>query len=300
MTTALRLPSAETLARRPRESEIDVFGLTHPGKVRKTNNDHFLLASVHKRMDVVLTSLPALANAEPVDQRVAFIVMVADGVGVGETGEEASRIALETVTEFLSSSLQAYYGSDHDDTLQKALQEAALRSHANVLRRAAELADARTRATTLTLYVGVWPWTYLLQVGDSRYYVYRDGQLTQHTRDQTFAQDLVDSGAVSQTQISSSRLKNVLSSAIGGKTAEPVVTRLPADWRNVHLMCSDGLTKHVSDERIRQRLATMTSAKQVCEDLLQDALDDGGTDNITVIVGRVQRRDSQESRVESP
>jgi protein phosphatase len=65
-----------------------------------------------------------------------------------------------------------------------------------------------------------------------------------------------------------------------------VVTRLQAEWGNVHLLCSDGLTKHVSDERIAERIASMTSAKQVCEQLVQDALDGGGSDNITIIVGR--------------
>jgi protein phosphatase len=83
-----------------------------------------------------------------------------------------------------------------------------------------------------------------------------------------------------------SRYAHVLSSAIGGQQATPVVTRLRADWHNVHMVCSDGLTKHVSDEQIRDRLATMTSARQVCEQLLQDALDGGGSDNITIIVGR--------------
>jgi protein phosphatase len=56
-------------------------------------------------------------------------------------------------------------------------------------------------------------------------------------------------------------------------------------------MCSDGLTKHVSDEQIAQRLSTMTSSRQVCEQLLQDALDGGGTDNITIIVGRAVPKD---------
>jgi protein phosphatase len=64
------------------------------------------------------------------------------------------------------------------------------------------------------------------------------------------------------------------------------VTSLDQDWNNVALLCSDGLTKHVSDERIAERLSHMTSAKQACEALLQDALDDGGSDNITIIVGR--------------
>jgi protein phosphatase len=56
------------------------------------------------------------------------------------------------------------------------------------------------------------------------------------------------------------------------------------------MLCTDGLTTHVADDRIRQRLRTMTSARQVCEDLLQDALDGGGTDNITILVGRAVRR----------
>jgi len=291
--TRLATASPEaTTDRKPRDDEIDVFGLTHQGKVRKTNNDHFLLASLHKRMDVVLTSIPGLADASKQPERLAFLAMVADGVGGSEGGEEASRLALEAVSEYLGPSLQAYYSADdRENALLEAMQEAALRSHARVLARQIERNDARKRATTLTLYVGMWPWTYLLQVGDSRYYVFRDGELMQHTRDQTYAEDLVDAGAMSRTQAEDSPLRNVLSSAIGGDQTAPVVQRIRANWHNVHLMCSDGLTKHVSDQQIRDRLATMTSAQQACEALLQDALDDGGTDNITIIIGRVVRKD---------
>jgi protein phosphatase len=73
---------------------------------------------------------------------------------------------------------------------------------------------------------------------------------------------------------------------MGGDTAAPVVTRMERDWGTVILLCSDGLTKHVPDERISERLAAMTSARQVSEQLLQDALDGGGTDNISIVVGR--------------
>jgi len=83
-----------------------------------------------------------------------------------------------------------------------------------------------------------------------------------------------------------SPLANVLTSSIGGPQTSPVVKRLPNSWSTVHMLCSDGLTKHVSDERIAERLGKMTSAKQVCEALLQDALDGGGTDNITITLGR--------------
>jgi serine/threonine protein phosphatase PrpC len=73
-----------------------------------------------------------------------------------------------------------------------------------------------------------------------------------------------------------------------------VVTRVVRTRGTVVLLCSDGLTKHVPDERIRERLASMTSSRQVVEQLLQDALDDGGTDNITMIVGRTLPADEQQ------
>jgi protein phosphatase len=68
-----------------------------------------------------------------------------------------------------------------------------------------------------------------------------------------------------------------------------VVTRLTRDWGTIVLLCSDGLTKHVSDARIAKHLGSLKSARQACEALLQDALDDGGTDNITLIIGRTIR-----------
>ncbi|MEA2724284.1 MAG: family protein phosphatase, partial [Gemmatimonadales bacterium] len=85
---------------------------------------------------------------------------------------------------------------------------------------------------------------------------------------------------------SQSRLAHTLSSAIGGRNPAPVVTRLEVTWGNVALLCSDGLTNHVSDERIRDLLRSMSSAKQVCQDLVKEALAGGGSDNITVIVAR--------------
>ena len=91
---------------------------------------------------------------------------------------------------------------------------------------------------------------------------------------------------LSRTKAFNTRWANVLSSSIGGQQTAPVVTRMDQERGTIGLLCSDGLTKHVSDEQIAERLRTMTSAKQVCEDLTQDALDDGGTDNITIIVGR--------------
>jgi serine/threonine protein phosphatase PrpC len=103
------------------------------------------------------------------------------------------------------------------------------------------------------------------------------------------AQDLVDQGVLTQTKAHNTKWAHVLSSAIGGQEAAPVVTRVVRDWGTVVLLCSDGLFKHVSDDRIAERLGTMTSSRLACEGLLQDALDDGGTDNITIVIGRTIR-----------
>lgn len=280
------------VSRKPRDDEIDVWGLTHPGKLRKSNEDHFLLGSLHKRLDIVSTSLPAAEQFRACNERIGFLAMVADGVGGQLAGEEASRLALEEATLYLAHSTSCYYQANpHDEQFTDLLQEAALRTHQRVVEAAGADPDLRGMATTLTLWMGVWPWVYLLQVGDSRYYLYRNGELTQITRDQTMAQDLVDQGVMTRSVALSSRWAHVLSSAIGGSQTLPVVTRIANGWDHTHLLCSDGLTKHVPDERIAERLASMTSARQVCEALLQDALDGGGTDNVTIIVGRSLRRE---------
>lgn len=270
--------------RKPYDDEIDVYGLTHPGKVRDTNEDHFLLASIHKRIKVLSTSLP-MEEVSAREDRLAFIAMVADGVGGLDRGEEASATALESVLHYVTESMDCYYRAEAGtDAFERELVAAAMRAHETVQARAA---DGGAMATTLTIYMGVWPTYYLLQVGDSRYYVLRDGVLTQASRDQTVAQELVDKGVMTADAAAKTKLAHVLSSAIGGDEASPVVTRLHSEWGIVHLMCTDGLTKHVSDARIAEVLRTVPSAKGAAERLLQDALDAGGTDNITIIVGRV-------------
>ena len=128
-------------------------------------------------------------------------------------------------------------------------------------------------ATTLTLYLGVWPRGYLLQVGDSRGYLLRDGELTQITRDQTMAQEMVDLGVMKSEEAAATRLAHTLTSSIGGSQTDPKVTRFDMAWGHVLLLCSDGLTRQVPDTRIRDVLGSMTSARQACETLLQEALD---------------------------
>ena len=276
-------------ARKPLDSELDIHGLTHVGLVRQTNQDHFLISSLRREVVVHQTSLPP-ADARSTSERMAFLAVVADGVGSSVMGGEASRQAVEGILQYVSECSKCFYRPDHGEVadLRDTLAAAAMRVHADIARARAEgPPDARGMATTLTLWLGVWPYAYLLQVGDSRCYVmHSDGVLRQISRDQTLVQDLVDIGALTQVQAQRSPLSNVLSSAIGGEEAAPVITRFDQRWDQIGLLCSDGLTKHVSDEQIAERLRTMTSSRQACETLLQDALDAGGTDNITIVVGR--------------
>ena len=274
--------------RRPRDDEIDVYGITHKGKVRKENQDHFLICALKKQMVIQGTSLPQTEHLLVGPQRFASLMMVADGVGGGARGADASRLALEAVTQYAAHSTRCYYAasSQSDAGFSEALQEAAVLCHAQLLRQGEGNPEYRGMATTLTLFLGVWPRAYLLQVGDSRCYLLRQGELTQISRDQTMAQDLVDLGVMTRADASKTRLAHTLTSAIGGRSPAPVVTALDIGWDTTVLLCSDGLTNHVSDERIRDRLRSMKSAKQVCEDLLKEALDEGGSDNITIVVAR--------------
>lgn len=278
--------------RKPRDDEIDTWGVTHVGKVRKENQDQFMLSLLHRKLSVVLTSLSdeqrdALSGGE----RIGGLAMVADGVGGGEGGAEASATALEVISEYVRQSTGCFYRGEHtDEEFIDELQAAASRAHEAIIARRDAAGRKGTMATTLTMWFGVWPAAYLLQLGDSRYYLLRNNQFRQVSRDQTMAQDLVDEGVLTRTAAFRTQFANVLSSALGAENAVPVVTRITQSWDQVGLLCSDGLTKHVTDEQIEDRLRNMTSAKQVCEQLLNDALAGGGTDNITVVVGRFVRK----------
>jgi serine/threonine protein phosphatase PrpC len=287
-----KTPVSPALGPKPSDREIDMFGMTHPGKVRKDNQDHFLLATVHPQVVIHGTSLPN-PDALPLrGQRLATLMLVADGVGGTSAGADASRLATETITRYVTSSLRCYHtvGTSHDTEFLEALRAAALEAHEAVRADGAGRLGGQSTATTLTLGIVVWPWLYVLQVGDSRCYTYFNGTLRQVSRDQTVAQDLVDKGILPKERAASTKLSNVLSSAIGAEEARPEVTRVDVRERGTVIMvCSDGLTKHVSDAEIAEYFRGMQSAEQVSRALVDRALERGGSDNITLVVGRARR-----------
>ena len=295
MTDSVRAtsPDAQQPGARPRDDELDLFGLTHQGLVRSENEDQFLLCTVHPQVRVHGTSLPGVADLTQASERLATIMLVADGVGGSAAGSRASRLAAEAVTRYVATSLRCYQTASlagHDE-FENTLRAAALDAHATVRSEADDRPEERGMATTLSLGIVVWPWLYVVQVGDSRCYLYQDGALRQITRDQTFAEEMVTRGVFTRADAAASPLAHVLSSALGASEAMPEVTRVDVRQRGcVVLVCTDGLTKHVSDAEIAEHLERMTSAEQVCGALLALALARGGTDNVTMVIGRALRR----------
>lgn len=282
------MPNAATWVR-PSDDELDLFGITHQGHVRSENQDHFLVSTVHPQVVVHGTSLPNPETLPLRGTRLATVLVLADGVGGAAAGSEAARLATEAVTRYVASTLRCYHaaGSDADSELLDGLRAAALEAHDAVRTESAKRSDHARMATTLTVCIVVYPWAYVVQVGDSRAYFFAEGKLRLITRDQTVAQSLVDQGLMPKERLEQSPFKHVLSSAIGADEALPVVTRFDIGVRgSLILMCSDGLIKHVSDDEITHSIRNMKSSEQCANELLDLALERGGSDNITIIAAR--------------
>lgn len=275
--------------RKPLDQEIDVFGLTDVGMVRQENQDQFLICGLHKKIDIHGTSIPDLERLKPLtSDRLGFLALVADGVGGHAGGREAAGSAVEGVLEYVAHSMKCFYTNNpqHEDDFVEALHTAVMRCHERVRAQADADPDYAGMATTLTMFLGVWPRAYVVQVGDSRCYQLRDRTLIQLTRDQTLGQDLYDEGMLSTGSLDGSVYSHALSSAIGGPDADPVITTIDLHWDDVLLLCTDGLTRHVSDEEIRDQLHHLESAEQACRALVGQALERGGNDNVTAVVAR--------------
>lgn len=283
-----RVPMTSTTAvaadRRPRSKDIDLFGMTHKGAVRSENEDQFLIASLHKTLMVHSSSLGARELGNLRGSAQGYLCMVADGVGGRPDGEVASGTAVRSVAHYVAHCLHCY--DVQDSELGEArflheLQQAMLAGDKKVRE------EAAGTATTLTMVMAIWPRAYLIHVGDSRCYRLRGETLEQLSTDQTMAAALVEAKALTQEQAEKSQWRDVLISALGGSETTPVTVPTTIEWNDVMLLCSDGLTKHVSDQELQAALLQKHPAEQTVRDLVQLAMDRGGSDNITVIVGRL-------------
>jgi protein phosphatase len=272
---------------RPREGDIDVFGMSHVGKVRRENQDQHFVATLHRTMRIWSASI-AERRFQQADEPMMALLMVADGVGGGRGGKKASETALEAVWSYLAGAVDVYWtlGAGMEDMVLKRLEQAVEQCHLAVRSAAARDERLNGMATTLTMATVIWPRLYVVQVGDSRCYRLRAGQLELLTTDQTMAQALRAQG-VPPERIDTPRLHHVLTSAIGSDIA-PVTTTFDLEWDDILLLCTDGLTNHLSDDDIRDVLAASSSARGACRALVRQAVRRGGSDNVTVVVGRLK------------
>ena len=279
--------TAEQLANNPRPSleQIDVFGMTDAGRVRKVNADHFLIASFHRTIQLHGGSLQDVGPLETSNR--GFMMIVADGVGglptAGEGSAEAVKVTVQHLlhaTE-LTSTLVLLDQKDAVDQLQAAVNEA----HQTLVAKGA--AQGRRPATTLTMLAGFWPRIFIVNAGDSRYYRLRNNRLERFTKDQTMAEMMVEQGALTREKAEASRLKHVLWSAVGNEEMRPDVQTFDVVRTDRHLLCTDGLTKHVSDDEIKERLSRNEKSEESVRGLIGLALERGGSDNVTVIVLRI-------------
>jgi len=266
---------------------MDAFGMTDKGLTRTNNEDHFVVAEVRRSVTVSHGSLSAEALMSRQGARCAHLYLVADGVGGGPDGDLASERSAAAVLSYLGSvsgCFQAASAADEDEML--ANLEAAVQGVHEQLLKEAGGPGRKAPATTLTMILLVWPRAYLVHVGDSRAYVQRRGRVQRLTRDQTFGEVMMAAGAWSEEQVARSRTAETLASAIGGSDLEPLVGLIDLEPGDGVLLCSDGLTKHVSDDAIAAALGSEGSAESITRGLVDAALAGGGSDNVTVIVAK--------------
>ena len=267
----------------PRVTRIDAFGLSHTGKVRSANEDHFAIMTLQKSVQLRATNLQDTTLLDRLRKPEVHILIVADGVGGAVGGKIASGVAVRAIVEYLAEAVGCVqdFDVDREQTFLEHLSSAVERGHD----RLKEMFGTQGGpATTLTMVTLIWPRAYVVHVGDSRGYFLRNGRLKQFTRDQTMGDYMVDIGAVTEHHAQKAGLYNVLSSAVGGDLV-PNVGVVDLVEGDVLLLCTDGLTKHVSDERIAETLSSQPPESAV-QSLIDAALDGGGTDNVTVVVAR--------------
>ena len=268
------------------EVEIDCAGATDVGLNRKRNEDHFLIADLHKNMHVSDSSVP-FPSPELFGQPMGKLLVVADGIGGGNAGDFASQLAIQEMSIHLLNSMHWLFCPRQPEIEQfvEDLKTGAFRTHRAVCRDSANNPQHHGMGCTLTVAYLIWPMLYVLHVGDSRCYVLRDGYIQCLTKDQTLAQMLYDSGHLNEVEFVESPYHHVLVSAIGGSNdPEAVVykTRLLAGDRI--LLCSDGVNAHLTDGQIETILAKPKAPNEICQELIDESNLAGGTDNITAIV----------------
>lgn len=267
---------------------VQSFGLTDPGKVRSSNQDQFLIASLCKALHVHNTSVPQPKVQQSRDR--SYLFLVADGMGGRAGGEEASALAVSSVECFVLETFKWFArckGREHDKVLAD-FQSALGQANANLLAEAQAHPELQEMGTTLTLAYSLNENLFVAHAGDSRCYILRDGELYRLTSDHTLVDEMVRQGVLEPEEAANHRWRHVITNAIGAGSSEVKVEvhKLRLEAGDVVLLCSDGLTNMIADEEIAQTLQEETDPEQACQKLITRANEEGGDDNITVVIAR--------------
>jgi len=277
--------------REPSGVQLTVAADTDVGQTRDHNEDRYLVADLNTHSRAFDDGTE---RAFDVGER-GCLLMVADGMGGAVGGEVASQMAADVIFEELATSWSGR-STDDAEAFASSVQAAVEEANRQIHEHASSRQELQGMGTTATI-VGVLGGHLLLsQVGDSRAYRIRNGHVTQLTRDQSFVQQLVDTGRVSAEEAARMPQKNVILQALGPKpTVDVVQSWVPAAKDDVLLLCSDGLTEMVGEAGIGEIVGGTSSLPRACSRLIDLANENGGPDNITVVLARVEGSDLLEA-----
>jgi PPM family protein phosphatase len=273
----------------PRVS-VELAGLTHPGTVRPNNEDNYAVIRRARFQEVLLTSQSA--KTFPVEADNAHLFLMADGMGGAAFGELASSLAIRSLwslSEQCSDWIMKI--SEFDPQLVKQRVDAYTQEVQNAMRETmATRPQSAGMGTTLTGVYVMGLDAIVVQIGDSRAYLYRAGKLRRLTRDHTVAEQLTRLGMSEDLAHS---FRHMITSCLGGdsKSAHPDIDYVRLAPGDLLLLATDGLTDVLSDDAIAARLVEQTDLKVVCQALVDDALMQAAPDNVSVVLARFSELD---------
>ena len=288
-TDRAEIPGADSSPTAPPQVKIRCGALTHQGKIRTNNEDHYLVARLAKSMKICKTSLSNVGETRFSDED-GHLLVVADGMGGAAAGERASALAVESVEDFALNTLKwfLHMGRSDENKLVDELRQALELADRNVVDEADANARFQGMGTTLTMAYCVGQDLYIVHAGDSRAYLFREGKLDQITRDDTLVQLLVTGGVLSAEDAKTHPRRNVVTNVIGGPSAgvHAEIYKILIQDGDVLMLCSDGLTEPVNDGLIADTLASISDPDASAQKLINLALEHGGPDNVTAVVAR--------------
>ena len=209
------------------------------------------------------------------------LYLLADGMGGYNAGEVASRMAVESARDYIHKHFAK--NKDSKEKLEVLLKDAIEYANSVVYKKAQSKEDLRGMGTTLDVCLIYNSRIYIGHVGDSRVYRIRKEFMRRLTKDHSYVQTLVDDGTITKEEAYSHPKKNMLTKALGCvETVEPDVYTKTFIKDDIILMCSDGLTNMIREENIYEIIKQ--DKENAIENLVKQANDNGGLDNITVVI----------------